>query len=572
MRHQFLRVLTFTFLVTPALANSNQSPLTPDWSQNATIDPTGRANPYGWDEATLQSTIRQGQIRALNYPIATTGLLVPARSTLKILNSKPGDPLFGFIKTVLSLSGDFPDFKGFYEWMGLHDYPETDAQIPYPEGTKPDYPMGVSFVTRGKVKGMTFGCAACHSGAFLGKPILGITNQFPQANLLFVHGQTAMKNFSPGVFALFTGANKDEKAMYAETSEKIKSVGVKRPTTIGLDTSLAQVALSLAKRAQTPWAERTVRDAENPRPNLMDHLVADSKPSVWWNLKYKTRWLSDGSVVSGNPIFTNFLWNEIGRGADLLELTEWLEQNSSIVEELTTAVFATQAPKWREYLPENNIQIERAKRGEILFAANCAHCHGTYDKAWSLSNTEFANAKSKNPDLSLLDTIKVTYHSKTPNVDVGTDPGRRKGMAALADGLNPLAFSKNYNIVIEEQKGYTPPPLDGIFVRFPYFHNNSIPNLCALMTPPAERPETYTSGKVLDANIDYDQTCVGYPTGVKTPIAWLKAKDATLHLFDTKKEGLSNDGHYEKIFTTSTGAERYSPDQKVDLIEYLKTL
>jgi len=48
--------------------------------------------------------------------------------------------------------------------------------------------------------------------------------------------------------------------------------------------------------------------------------VADSKPAVWWGLKYKNRWLSDGSVVSGNPIFTNIIWNELVTLNDLTDL------------------------------------------------------------------------------------------------------------------------------------------------------------------------------------------------------------------------------------------------------------
>ena len=78
-------------------------------------------------------------------------------------------------------------------------------------------------------------------------------------------------------------------------------------------------------------------------------------------LKYKTRWLSDGSIVSGNPIFTNFLWNEIGRGVDLQELEQWLKNNKKIVMELTTAVFATESPRWTDFFHADTINIVKAK-------------------------------------------------------------------------------------------------------------------------------------------------------------------------------------------------------------------
>jgi hypothetical protein len=560
------------------IAHSSPTPETPDWSAQALIQTEGRSNPYGWDASMLKEKIKAGKIHALQYPISITGLLIPAKPSIRALNAKPGDPLFGFMKGILSLDPDFRNFQGFWKWLGLHDYPDSGpganpSNIPYPRGQKPAFPMGVSLISRNGTEGFTLSCAACHSSQLFGKPILGLTNRFPRANLFFIHGQSALQKVDPKLFALVTGASGAEKAMYADSRDRIESVGLKRPTTLGLDTSLAQVALSLAKRKAEPWAGREADAARNPRANLLDTLVSDSKPAVWWNVKYKNRWLSDGSVVSGNPIFTNFLWNEIGRGADLPELVSWLETKSDIVEELTTAVFATEAPKWRDFLSESAIHIERAKRGQLLFQENCADCHGSYEKAWSLETGASAKNRDRAPnDRAMTDTIRVRYFSQAKIKDVGTDPGRRLGMRALREALNPLEFSKRFGIVIEEQAGYVAPPLEGIWARFPYFHNNSIPNLCALMTPPEQRPEVFYTGEVMDRERDFDQDCVGYPTGSKTPRAWRIAKDSLDHRFDTTRPGLSNAGHYDRIFRNEDRSERYTAEQKRDLIEFLKTL
>ena len=245
--------------------------------------------------------------------------------------------------------------------------------------------------------------------------------------------------------------------------------------------------------------------------------------------------------------------------------------NGEIIQDLTTAVFATEAPKWRDFLGEHTIDIVRAKRGATTYAQNCAGCHGEVIKAWDLSpiareNIRQESIRAGEPVPAIIDTIRVKYVEKVK--DVGTDPGRRQGMRALAEGLNPLAFSKNFGIVIEEQAGYVPPPLVGIWARFPYFHNNSIPNLCALTTPPAERPIVYHSGKALDPDRDFDRDCVGYPLNEKTPVAWTKSEE---HRYDTRREGMSNSGHYDRIFTKD-GVEKFSAEQKKDLIEFLKTL
>jgi mono/diheme cytochrome c family protein len=573
MRHSnriysLILILIFVLLRFGSTARAEPSPLVPDWSQSANIDPYGRANPYGWDAKTLAEKIRLGNISALNYPVTSTGVLIPARITYKFLDAQKGDPLFGLLKTVLSLSGDFKNFKGFWEWLGLHDYPDTDKDIPYPNGVKPDYPMGASFIKRGNTMGLTFSCAVCHSASLFGRPILGMTNRFSNANMAFIAGQKLFHTVGPNTLGVMTRATREEVEMYKISRENVSSIGTKRPAVLGLDTALAQVARSIARRAPTEWAERDHTVENHPRSTEIDEKIADSKPAVWWNTKYKTRWLSDGGIISGSPVITNLVWNELGRGGDLRELDRWIRENEDVVQNLTTAVFATRAPKWSDYVGPN-VQIARARAGEVIFNHGCASCHGNYEKAWSLTPEEFARLKSADPTLDQIDTVRVKYFSHTKVADVGTDAGRRIGMQAMADALNPLAISKQYGMVNQTQKGYVPPPLEGIFARYPYLHNNSIPNLCVLMMPPEQRPMIYYSGKTIDKNLDYDQNCVGYPIGNKTPDAWKKDSQ---YLFDTRVDGLTNIGHYERIFRNEDGTERYTRTEKAELIEFLKTL
>src|SRR5690606_8081024 len=111
-----------------------------------------------------------------------------------------------------------------------------------------------------------------------------------------------------------------------------------------------------------------------PRKDRLDRIPADSKPAVWWNLKYKNRWLSDGSVVSGNPIFTNILWNEIGRGADLNQIESWLHNNAKIIRELTTAVFSVEPPRMTDFFEADNFDLPLAQEGQKLFHQTCARC------------------------------------------------------------------------------------------------------------------------------------------------------------------------------------------------------
>ena len=112
-----------------------------------------------------------------------------------------------------------------------------------------------------------------------------------------------------------------------------------------------------------------------------------------------------------------------------------------------------------------------------------------------------------------------------------------------------------------------PPPLVGIWARWPYFHNNSIPNLCALLTPGERRPQKYYSGPANNPATDFSFECNGYPTGERTPLAWRKKA----FLYDTSKKGMSNLGHDERILIKN-GQEVFSIEDKRNLIKFLQTL
>jgi len=546
---------------------------TPDWSAEAKI-PLGqtRADIYGYGDQ-LEEVIREGQIMALKWPVEVTGLLVPYEP-LKYFLEAPKNPLRTFIERIAEGQLGFNNLEGMYRWLGLNIYPENDSvpdvfQIPYPTEDElyPDFRMGASIIDSHlfpQSKGLTFSCATCHSGTFLGKSVMGLTNKRPRANEFFVLAKKYIPLIPSQLFQSATHATEEERLMFARTKENLAYVGSVSPQVLGLDTSLPHVALSLHKRKDDAYASKkplSRRERRDRGTHKLQNFVADSKPMPWWNLKYKTRWLSDGSVVAGNPILTNFLWNEIGRGTDLEKLEQWMQNNQDKIEKVTAMAFANKAPRWTDFFPESSIDLAAAQRGEKVFNQSCKHCHGQYLKKWS-------EAQANNLSVSeLIETTKVVYHESTPVKNVGTDPQRWQATETFANGLNKLAISQWMKTKVEPQKGYVPPPLEGIFLRYPYFHNNSIPNLCALMQKEEDRPKEFVQGPSLVVS-DYDQECLGYPIGESIPQAWWQQKDA---IFDTTKPGLRNIGH-TKMFWDQEGNALHSPQQRKDLLMYLKTL
>jgi hypothetical protein len=215
-----------------------------------------------------------------------------------------------------------------------------------------------------------------------------------------------------------------------------------------------------------------------------------------------------------------------------------------------------------DFFPESHFDLERVQRGQQLFNNNCSFCHGQYVKGYQRADTSGMSRRE------LLATVKVNYHSNTPVVNVGTDPLRAQGMQALAAPLNGLEISRKNGIVVKVQNGYVPPPLIGIWARWPYLHNNSVPTLCALLVPSAFRPVAWNTGEARSQKNDFDAECNGYPLGEKAPEQWKKNRWG---YFDTRRAGLGNQGHDEGIFADN-GVSRLSRQDVLDLVHFLQTL
>lgn len=558
-----LVIVSVSFATMPsAHAESGQ----PDWSEGVPIPEGGRPNPYQLDAGDYRDAVGAGKLHAQLYPVEITGALPPWEPMKRVLDGPANNPLSDFIREVFRRLIGVRGTDDVFAWLGLHPYPSVSDTgvyaVPYPEGRRPDFRMGFGLIPNADGMGFSFSCATCHSANLFGKTVLGLTNRFPRANEYFIYSRLGLSLVSEEAFRVGTGASEGEVRMLRALKDNLRFVGAKSPQVLGLDTSLAQVALSMARRGRDPYAIRDPELAAHPRPEPLAQLVADSKPAVWWDLKYKDRWLSDGSVVSGNPIYTNLLWNEIGRGTDLVKLEGWLNGNSQKIKELTSAVFSAEAPRFTDFFPAGRIDLDRARRGERIFIQRCANCHGTYEKAWDLPGSEAFIPEQR------LATVRVRYPERTRVMDVGTDPGRYEGMASLARALNPLAISRNERIVIKPQKGYVPPPLVGIWARWPYFHNNSVPSLCAVLTRHEDRPATYFAGEADDPDRDFDSECNGYPSGSAVPESWKTNYSA---FYDTSREGMHNTGHDERIFLKN-GVELLTPEDKRDLIQFLQTL
>ena len=512
------------------------------------------ANPYNLPADDLKLAIERGRAALVEYPVTATVARIPYEPFKNFLSADSTNPLKAIFLGFSNLVFKIKDLASFYNWLGLAPFNENEKgiyNIPKPRIWEEGQPTGITLLQSDQGVGLTFGCLTCHASQFMGRTVMGLPNKQVRANKLFAFAKRWAPVVPAPLFQLNTGATDGETAMFAQTKWALQAVQAQTPLALGLDTSLSQVGRSLSTRTANEWADRNIFTESFPRAHSLDHLPADSKPATWWVAKYKNHWLSDGSLRTGNPVFTNILWNEIGRGIPLHDLDSWVEQNQQTIQDMTTALMNTASPKWEDFFPGSSIKLASAQRGENLFNQNCMHCHGTYAKDWERG----------------LKTVKVIFPIETPTIDVGTDPARWKGMEELSTQLNPLAINKKNHALLIPQRGYVPPPLEGIFLRYPYLHNNSVPSLCALLSLPNERPQIFYQGPAKTL-ADYDTDCVGYPTGPAIPPEWKIISQAQIN---TYRVGLSNQGH-DRMLVNPDGTPRYTPAERMDLVEFLKTL
>jgi hypothetical protein len=553
-----------------------QAPAAPDFSKDAILPAAGHRKDILGLGPALPAVATQGLAYALSWPVDVSGVLLPARWMQTLFDAEATDEVTIGLQDVARTLLGFGDLVEMVAWLGLPNHDGSAEAFPgvaWPDnlgemtGFGDVKPLGVGIVETDLAPAMSFSCATCHVGDLFGHTIVGMTNRRTRANEFFHLAKGFFPSLSADLLQPMTNATEAEMTQFLATQKNLAAIENIVPAAQGLDTSLAQVALSLSRRRDDEWATKDPALEESPRENALRTEVADSKPAVWWTLKYKTRWLLDGSIVSGNPVFTNFLWNELGRGTDLHELDAWLSKNEEVVNALTALVFANEPPRFSDIFGEERLDLEAAKRGQPLFEAHCSGCHGSYAKAWDVPGVDGTVAE-------LTRTTRVDYPSPTPVLDVGTDLKRAQGMQHFAAALNKLAISKAMGTVVEPQAGYVPPPLDGIFARYPYLHNQSVPNLCALLTPASERPQTFWMGPDVDPETDYDFDCVGLPAGPvggvgkDVPASW---KEDPRREMDTTRPGLSNQGH-DAFLINDDGEPVLDAAQRRDLIEFLKTL
>jgi processive rubber oxygenase RoxA-like protein len=367
-------------------------------------------------------------------------------------------------------------------------------------------------------------CAICHTGTWRSKP-----DETPHV-VATAPSHTADVQ---GLLRFFINVGKDPRfnadTVLAEIDQVTKLSFVDRQiyryliipfTRRALRQQESQLAW-MNRHGWPPWGKGR-DDPMNLTKYFMTSMPVDNTtgqadfPSVW-NLKARKgeglflNWSCDTPAVRSVLIDS-----ALGLGA---RPNDWFLHR---MEQLDDFLSAWPAPKYPFPIDEN-----LAKAGAPIYARLCAECH---------------------------DPGAPRTNRLIPIAEIKTDRERMDTWTqAAADEANQRVKELGINRPnMVKQEGYQAPPLDGVWLRAPYLHNGSVPNLREVLEPEEKRTKVFYRGYDV-----YDPVNVGFV---------ISGAEAERHgwKLDVSERGNGNLGH-------NYGAT-LAPDEKRALLEYLKKL
>jgi mono/diheme cytochrome c family protein len=268
------------------------------------------------------------------------------------------------------------------------------------------------------------------------------------------------------------------------------------------------------------------------------------------------------------------IWFQKGRRGMQLH---WDGNNTSVDERNLSAAFGTGATPptldkekvlrvadflWDQAeppaFPEARIDKALAPQGAPIYRQYCWGCHGNRRPPFK-GDGEDERVGTVVP-IDTIGTDRWRLDSYTPELasaqnmlyagfpKIGEDAC--KDQPQNREDCYPARFSH-----FRKTYGYANMPLDGLWLRAPYLHNGSVPNLRELLEPSDQRTTVFYLG-----NDVYDYDNVGFVYDVEAQ------HGRSLWKLDTRVPGNGNQGHEGPAYGTEL-----SPEDKKALIEYLKT-
>lgn len=395
-----------------------------------------------------------------------------------------------------------------------------------------EMPIGFSKVTVGFPR-VGINCAVCHAASLRATP-----TDPPTIYPAGPSHQTTEQQYLRFLFACASDPRFTADTLLAEiarnvTLSTIDSLLYRFVIIPGTKRALLQLQERDAWMSRNPDWGRGRIDPFNPvkfttLKQPVDTTIGNSDMVPLWNLKqhagYAYHW--DGLNTNLKEVV---LSSAIGDGAT----TKWVDRDNrkwdntdprtmSSLRRIQNYIEGLSAPKYP--FP---VDQALAAEGSQIYADHCASCHA--------------------PGGARTGTV-------VPATEVGTDRHRLEMWTpASATAYNAYGEGHDWKFShFRTTNGYVSVPLDGVWLRAPYLHNGSVPNLAALLEPVDRRPSRFWRGYDV-----YDPLQVGFVTDGS-------AAQTAGTSYDTAQPGNSNAGH-------TYGTDLPAPSKRA-LLEFLKTL
>ena len=346
------------------------------------------------------------------------------------------------------------------------------------------------------------GCATCHFGRAAGMDVPGLGNKNIDPYALGQWITTADKAVS---WMRMTATSHSSFELQTRSLDMAKRLGKEK---IGNATQgLVPVALVI----QWFYRQQGVDWPSTMTPGAV------KVPALWgYAAKHKSGIFCDGMGDGHNAAWAGMVELAAGNNADnIRENVEKIIEAEHVLGSLLPPAY----PKL--------IDWKMAGLGELLFADQCQSCHGRYAKdvdGLSVFETpvhiDLAVVNTDDDRLNIVTKQSIELIGQSPLKDV-------------------IRIHPNY------RRGYFAPRLDGIWSRFPYLHNGSVPNIWALLSKPENRPKVFDLADAGESHrFDPDSLGLRILPASSVSSRRLNARTMSREVYDTSRLGQSNQGHY----------------------------
>ena len=356
-------------------------------------------------------------------------------------------------------------------------------------------------------------CLQCHSQIFDGKLVAGLGNSFSD----FTINRESTALLAEKFLKNMTGSNAKKYEAAKNFITAVKMISPKLITStkgVNLADGLAALLVSHRDPQTLQWSEKSLL-------SLPDEIIPTDVPA-WWLLKKKHAMFYNGF---GRGDFGKFLM-----ASNLLTVTDTAEavEVDSHFNDVLAYINSIQPPKYPKH-----IDGAVAAKGQQIFKAACAGCHGTYGEDGKYPNLLIPE--------SIIKTDPALYSSNYSNPQ-------------FVDWFNKSWFTTgDHPAQLVPYIGYIAPPLDGVWITAPYLHNGSVPDLEATLNSKL-RPK-YWQRSFTKPDYNYETPGWNYET---------KNEPGNSEVYNTTLKGYGNAGHYF--------GDKLSGKERKAVIEYLKTL